>query len=244
MGREAPQKTLCLVPCFNEGENLPHLLREIQAANLSPGCDWALLDDGSTDGSSSILKNSGFPLIIHPKNAGYGAAVKSGFRYARERGYVNLAVFPGDRQRSLADLNLLLKEMENRKADLVVGSKTHAFGKIPWRRALGNRLFSAFAGLFWRSPIRDVLSGFKVYRVAAALPFLDFLPNRYEFDLVFSLYCGRFGLSVIEVPVSVKYHAHSTKMKSEVGVGLRMLVASLKSLCGRNVRPLPHPLGE
>ncbi|MCL4866709.1 MAG: hypothetical protein KJZ47_12515 [Gemmatimonadales bacterium] len=47
-----------------------------------------------------------------------------------------------------------------------------------------------------------------------------------------------------EIPVSVRYHAHSTKMTSEVGVGLKMLKAALKSFYGKGGKPAVVPLGD
>jgi len=235
---------LCMVPCFNEGENLPRLLEQIRAENLTQHCDLLFVDDGSVDGSAALLKESGFAVHVHPTNAGYGAAIKSGLRYARERGYLHLGVFPGDGQRCVSDMVALFREAEKGSFDLVVGSKLHLLRTIPWRRAVGNRLFSRFARVLGRAPFSDVLSGFKVYRVASVLPLLDWLPDRYDFDLVFAIHCGRAGFSVREIPVDVRYHAHSTKMKSVTAEGLRMLSSSLKTLYGRGVRPIEDPLGE
>lgn len=238
------EKTLCLVPSFNEEANLPELLRELESPALRERCDLLLVDDGSADGTPDLLRNSGHPFLRHPNNLGYGAAIKSGLRYARDRGYRYLVVFPGDRQRSIEDLLRLVEEIESKPIDLVVGNKLHSPVSIPWRRALGNRLFSALARLLWRAPFRDVLSGFKAYRVASIAPFLEQLPDRYEFDLVLSLYCGKMGLTAREIPVSVRYHAHSTKMTSEVGVGLKMLRAALKSYYGKGGKAAVVPLGE
>ncbi|KAB2840005.1 glycosyltransferase family 2 protein [bacterium] len=240
----AREKALCLVPCFNEAANLPELLRELESPALHGRCDLLLLDDGSRDETAGLLQGSGHPVIHHPANLGYGAAIKSGLRYARDQGYRYLAVFPGDRQRSIEDLLRLVQEIESGPIDLVVGNKLHAPVSIPWKRALGNRFFSVMARALWRAPFRDVLSGFKAYRIASVTPFLEQLPDRYEFDLVLSLYCGKLGLTVREIPVSVRYHAHSTKMTSEVGVGLKMLKAALKSFYGKGGKPAVVPLGD
>ena len=241
---EPLKKTLCLVPCYNEGPNLPELLRELDSPETAQACDLVFLDDGSNDATTALLEQTRFPVIRHAENSGYGAAIKSGLRYARDKGYRFMAVFPGDRQRSISDLMRLVYEIENGPYDLVVGNKLHPPVTIPWRRSLGNRFFSLMARALWRSPLRDVLSGFKAYRVASVAPFLEQLPDRYEFDLVFSLYCGRLGFSVREIPVSVRYHAHSTKMTSELGVGLRMLFTALKCCFGKNPKPAVVPLGE
>jgi len=244
MSAESRDKALCLIPCFNEEANLPELLEEIQASDLAQTCDVLFVDDGSSDATPSLLSESPWPSIRHPKNSGYGAAIKSGLRHAHEKGYRFLAVFPGDRQRHLGDLQRLLAEMERGPLDLAIGNKLHGGATVPWKRSLGNRFFSLMARTLWNSPFKDVLSGFKAYRVASVMPFLDSLPDRYEFDIVFSYYCGKLGLSVREIPVAVRYHAHSTKMTSELRVGARMLAASLKSLYGPGKKEIVQSYGE
>ncbi|MFO1463134.1 MAG: glycosyltransferase family 2 protein [bacterium] len=244
MSLKTLEKSLCLIPCFNEAANLPGLLGDLQHPELIGRCDLLFLDDASTDATPEILRNSGHATLRQKTNAGYGAAVKAGLRHARERGYARMVVFPGDRQRSVADLLLMLNEMESGTWDLVVGSKLRNHQSIPWPRALGNRFFSALSAAIWRAPFTDVLSGFKVYRVASVFPLLELLPDRYEFDLVLSAYCGRLGLAVREVPVSVHYHAHSTKMKSTMWIGMRMLGAAVRHLFLRGGKPVAWPVEE
>lgn len=244
MTSSSQEKFLCLVPCYNEAVNLPGLLRDLDRPDLEARCDFLFLDDASTDETPILLRQAGRKLQRQALNAGYGAAVKAGLRYAQSQGYSRMAVFPGDRQRSVEDLFRLLQEMEGGTWDLVIGSKLRNHQAIPWRRALGNRLFSRLAALLWRTPFQDVLSGFKVYRVASILPLLEALPDRYEFDLVLAAYVGRLGLAAKEIPVSVHYHLHSTKMRSASVVGLKMLVAALKHLSLRGPKPVALPVED
>ncbi len=235
----APGKnTLCVIPCFNEAANLPELLKGLLTAELLGLTDLLFIDDGSRDGTDILLKKTGLPLIQHSKNLGYGAAIKSGLQYARQKNYSFVAVFPGDRQRSTQDLIRLIQAMDQ-DVDLIVGNKLHSTSKIPWSRGLGNRFFSLFARALWQAPYSDVLSGFKVYRVATFAALLDLLPDRYEFDIVCSLLCAKFRLSAREIPVSVRYHPHSTKMKSTLGVGVKLALVSLKRWMGLGDKPLP-----
>ncbi len=238
------EKFLCLVPCYNEAANLPGLLRDLNRPDLEERCDFLFLDDASTDETPILLRQAGRKVQRQALNAGYGAAIKAGLRYAQREGYSRMAVFPGDRQRSVEDLLRLTQEMEGGAWDLVIGSKLRNRQVIPWRRALGNRMFSQLAALLWRTPFRDVLSGFKVYRVSAMLPLLESLPDRYEFDLVLAAYVGRLGLAAKEIPVSVHYHANSTKMRSASVVGLKMLVAAMKHLSLRGTKPVVLPVEE
>lgn len=231
--------TLCIVPCFNEAANLDGLLRELSASGLPERCDLLFVNDGSQDRTSEILIAAPFPVIHHPRNLGYGAAVKTGIQRAREENYRFAAVFPGDRQRNPQDLLRLVEQMSEGGCDLVVGGKLHAVENMPRGRAWGNRFFSWWARFLWSSDYADVLSGFKVYRVESFAPWLDFLPDGYEFDIVCSLLCRKLRLASRESPVAVHYHEHSTKMRSVVGVGLNLFYASLRAWWGPAPKPLP-----
>ena len=82
-----------IVPCYNEAENLPHLLaRFADLASTSPR-DWelVLVDNGSTDGSAAILERElALPgrafaraVRVPSPNVGYGHGIVTGLRAAR-----------------------------------------------------------------------------------------------------------------------------------------------------------------
>ena len=93
----------------------------------------------------------------------------------------------------------------------------------PIRRRIGNIIYSTMARFIWKSPIEDVLSGFKIYNVKAVLPFFEILPEGYPFDICFSFYASLFKLKVTELPVDCRYDDHTSKMKSVIWVSIKML---------------------
>jgi len=216
-----------LVPCYNEQPNLPDLLREADLHGITDYCDILVLDDGSTDESAAILRARRWPVLSNPRNMGYGASIKIGSQYAAQKGYEFLAVMPGDNQRTFQDLIRLIQGIETGENDVVVGNKFARKKTIPWPRRWGNIFFSILAKTLWNTDYRDVLSGFKSYRVDKIKPFIHLLPDHYAFDLVFSLYCRRYNLKVLEIPVDVRYHENSTKMRSTILSGLRILKGGL-----------------
>jgi glycosyltransferase involved in cell wall biosynthesis len=221
------RKTLCLVPCFNEEANLPQLFQDAAAHEIGERCDLLVIDDGSTDASREILRRHPWPVLHNPRNLGYGAAIKIGSRRASEEGYRYIAVMPGDNQRMFPDLIRLIEEIESGAHDVVVGNKFARMDKIPLVRRWGNRFFRAVARVLWRSSYDDVLSGFKAYRLAAILPFIERLPDHYGFDQAFSFYARRYSLRVLEVPVDVRYHRNSSKMRHPLLTGLGILGSAL-----------------
>lgn len=222
-------RTLCVIPCYNEAVNLASLFSDIRTSKLAKVCDILFVDDCSQDETPSLITKEGFHLIQHSQNRGYGGAVRTGYDFAVSKGYENFILFPGDHQRKADDALLLIAMLEEQEVDVVVGNKFHIYlaNGSPVRRRIGNIIFSRMAKHLWSSTVEDVLAGFKVYRISAVRPFFDFLPFGYPLDIVFSLYASRCGLKMREIPVACRYDQHTTKMRSVIGVSIQLMVYAL-----------------
>ena len=234
------RKPLCVVPCYNEQINLPALFADIKETGMTEFCDFLFVDDASKDNTNEMIAREGFRLIRHAANKGYGGSVKTGLHFALEKKYESFVLFPGDHQRKAADAIKLLGLLNDLNCDVVVGSKFHIYSKKygPIGRRWGNRVFSQLAKILWRSPIVDVLSGFKAYRVATTFQYLDKSPSGYPMDIVFNMYASIYGLRQAEVPVACRYDQHTTKMKSIIYVCIKMLIATIVHY----IKELPAPL--
>ncbi len=219
-------KTLCALPCYNESYNLPNLFNDLETEKISQYADLIFIDDASTDQSLEMLQQKSYKYIRQASNLGYGQAVKTAFTYAIQNGYESLIIFPADGQRSAKDLRELITNFQNSNYDVITGSKFHIYSDKygPINRRLGNIIYSNIAQLGWESPIKDVLSGFKIYNVKAVEPFFHILPKGYPFDICFSFYASRFGLKIKEIPVQCRYDDHTSKMKSVILVSIKMLL--------------------
>lgn len=78
-------KTLIIIPCYNEEENLERVINDLHAA--APDVDYLIVDDCSTDGSAALCQKNGYHYLSLPINLGIGGGVQSGYLYAREHGY-------------------------------------------------------------------------------------------------------------------------------------------------------------
>lgn len=175
----APAPTLrsvFLVPVFDQAAQLPALLAEFAAAPLP--CDTLLLvDDGSTDGSSEIVRASGHPSLRFERNHGVGHAMIRAAEWALERGYDFIGGIASNGKMVPAEMGRLLAPLLAGDADYVKGSRFLVPGTHPnlpafRRRAipLVNRFVRAITG----RPVTDATCGYRAYR-------LDIL-RRAEFD--------------------------------------------------------------
>ena len=205
------KKILCAILCYNNEITIKNVITEKR--KLKNICDVIFINDGSIDSTKKILKSSKLQLIDHKKNFGYGKAVKSAFKYAKNKKYVYLAIFPADNQRYVDDLVKMIKIINSSNFDLLVGSKYQILKKIPSHRKIGNIFFSKIAKTFWRSKLNDVLSGFKVYKINSFYKYLNNLPNDYSFDIVFSQLISFNNNRSKEINVRCRYNKNTSSMK-------------------------------
>ena len=203
LGSEAALLSV-IVPIYNEASSLSSLLD-----GLVPYCrarNWKLIlvDDGSTDGSSAILKKyeacAGVTVLHHKLNRGYGGALKTGLLEA-DTPYV--VTFDADGQHELSDIDKLLKFTQERDADLVVGKRGRS-GPSGLYRNIGKWLIRRFAGLLMPIHISDLNSGFKLYRTDLAQRYLYICPDSMAFSDVITLIFIKKRHLVLEYPITIK----------------------------------------
>ena len=79
-----PHDTVVFVPAWNEEANLPAVLTELAA--VLPDADVLVIDDGSTDATASVARDSGAIVVSFGENRGLRAGIAAGYREAHERG--------------------------------------------------------------------------------------------------------------------------------------------------------------
>ena len=130
----------------------------------------------------------------------------------------------------------MINNMNHFSYDLVLGSKYQILEKIPLHRKIGNVFFSFVAKIFRRCQLKDVLSGFKIYKINSFYKYLHILPNDYSFDLVLSQLISLNKMKFKEIDVKCRYNNNTTSMKgifkldkkNILFVGLKMITDTLR----------------
>lgn len=196
-------RVLAIIPAYNEEASLAATVEELLAAQT--GCDYLVVNDGSTDGTERICREHGFTHVTHPVNLGLTAAFQTGALWALDHGYDALVQFDADGQHMPAYLPALVAEMERTGADVIIGSRFVDEGKSFSLRMLGSRLIGALIRLTCGVRISDPTSGMRLYDRAAMEQFacrFDFGP---EPDSL--AYLMRHGARVREVQVEMRERA-------------------------------------
>jgi glycosyltransferase involved in cell wall biosynthesis len=159
-----------VIPLFNEEESLPELLSWIERtlASWSGNFEVILIDDGSTDGSWSVIKSliSQHPSITairFSKNYGKSQALHAGF--ARAKGQV-VVTMDADLQDSPEEIPGLYKKITDEGFDLVSGWKRKRFDSF-WGKNLPSKLFNWAARKTSGIALNDFNCGLKAYRLEA-----------------------------------------------------------------------------
>jgi glycosyltransferase involved in cell wall biosynthesis len=192
------------VPMFNEAENVSEVLSRLQKvlAEITPDYEILAIDDGSLDSTAErVLSFSTtdprIRLVQHPRNLGYGAALRTGFlNVSKEIVFYTDADLPVDPRL----LTAAVPRMEH--ALVLIGNRSR-------RDNLKRRLFSAsyhlLLRLFFGLRVRDVNFSFKLFRKEIVDRFKDRLRAESVFiDGEILVHVHRMGVPIEEIPVEYK----------------------------------------
>lgn len=216
-------RTLIIVPTYNERENLTPLAQRL--TQLPTPVDLLVVDDNSPDGTGRIAdelsaKNPAINVLHRTEKNGLGRAYIAGFKWALERGYENVFEMDGDFSHNPDDIPLFLKAAEH--ADLVLGSRyLNGIRIINW--PLSRLMLSKVAALYVRKvtgmPFTDPTGGYKCFRQRAlrALNLDEIRSNGYSFQIEMTHELWRQGMTVVEVPIifTDRFQGHS-KMSGNI----------------------------
>ncbi len=219
----AKQSLSIIIPAYNEEEGISATIAKLKAMNEE--YEVIVVDDGSTDNTYQIAKESGAKIIRHPYNKGYGAALKTGIREASE----TLILFiDADNQHNTDDIPQLLKYVDT--YDMVVGART-GDSEISLFRRFGKRIFNALANYLAEMRIPDLNCGFRVVKKDVVMSFFNILPNKFSFTTTLTLAMIKEGYNLKYVPVKTFRRTGKSKVRPfRDGVRFILLIVGTVSL--------------
>ncbi len=238
-------KLSIVIPCYNECRTI----RQIVARVLEQPYEKEIIvvDDGSTDGSRDILRElaAAHPeirVVLQPKNAGKGAALRTGF--AHVRGDV-VIVQDADLEYDPADYAELLAPISVGKADVVIGSR---FLSGPHRvlyywHSVANLVITTISNMFSDLNLTDVETCYKVFR-REVIQSIDIEENRFGVEPEIVAKVARIpGIRIYEVPVSYagRTYSEGKKIGFKDAVRAMYVIGKYGIVRRRNLR-FPVPL--
>jgi len=153
--------TLVYIPVYNEEQTIGKVISDVRANCIF---DILIINDGSTDNTSSILSNVNIEVLNHPKRSG-SMVILSGLEIAFKMGYRFAIKIDGDDQHDSHDIPRLYEQAVKTSADEVIGSRhLHDFNaNIFSVQGLGMWFSTKLVFLLSRQRITDTTSGLKIW---------------------------------------------------------------------------------
>jgi len=220
------------IPAYNEEKNISTIIRKLQKITTK----IIVCDDGSTDSTAKIAKEMGVLVLQHEKNLGYGSAIRSIFLKAREENSESLITLDSDGQHRIEDIQTILKPLQNKEADLVIGSRfLNDDGKnVPSYRKVGIKILTKLANTSLDQNITDSQSGFRGYSQEIIQ---NITPSESGMGVSNEILikASKQGLKIVEVPIIILYDGN-TSTHNPISHGTSVLISTLKFIS------MEHPL--
>ena len=206
----AKSDSVIIIPTYNEKENIEKMVRTLLA--LEHQFDVLVVDDGSPDGTASIVKSlmQEFPerafIIERSGKLGLGTAYITGFKWALQQGYEYIFEMDADFSHNPDDVPLLYEACAKDGYDLSIGSRYVTGVNVvnwPMGRVLMSYFASKYVRMITRLPVYDTTAGFNCYRRKVLetidLDSIRFKGYAFQIEMKFTTY--KCGFKIKEVPV-------------------------------------------
>ena len=219
-----------LMPVYNEAATVATAIQRVLNADLELGeIELVIVDDGSTDGTSSILSDgewpSGVKLLRHESNSGKGAAIRTA---AENASGTYCAILDADLEYDPADLDRLLEPLTSERAEVVFGSRefeSHtSYGA--WY-VLGNKTVTLAANLLYNSWISDLMTCLKAMRTDR-LTSLRLRETGFAIEAEITARILRSGTRIHEVPITYTARSRDEGKKLHAVDAARVLATLLR----------------
>ncbi|MHB1688822.1 MAG: polyprenol monophosphomannose synthase [Ignavibacteriaceae bacterium] len=202
------EKSLIIIPTYNELENIQRMISEIFEL-YTKNVDILVVDDNSPDGTGNFVeefskKDNRVKIIRREKKSGLGTAYVEGFKFAIKNKYDFIFEMDADFSHDPKEIINFLKMVKD--YDLVLGSRYIAGISVvnwPMRRLILSYLANLYTRIITGLPVKDATGGFKCFRrkVLESINFDKVKSNGYAFQIEMTFKAWKNGFTVVEIPI-------------------------------------------
>ena len=217
-------KIIVGLPAYNEEKNIAKII-----VKLKKVADQIIVcDDGSTDLTSRIAESLGVTVIKHPKNVGYGSAIRSIFLKAREINAECLVTIDADGQHRVEDVNKVINQISNGESDIVIGSRflDESRKEVPNYRKVGIKVITKLTNATIKKQLTDSQSGFRAYS-KKVLNELDLSELGMGISTEILIKASSKNFRISEVPIKILYNGE-TSTHNPITHGSSVIISTIK----------------
>ncbi len=220
-----PIELSILMPVFNEVGTVVRAVEDALTADLPVASrEVILIDDGSTDGTRALLEElasrPGVEVVYHERNAGKGAAIRTGLQQASG---TFAAILDADLEYRAADLTPVLEPLLSGDAKVVFGTRAwHSQTAFSFWYVMGNKAVTLATNVLYNCFISDVMTCHK----AMSTELFRSLPLRergFAIEPEIAARVMRRGVRIHEVPIGYQARSREEGKKLTALDGLRVL---------------------
>jgi glycosyltransferase involved in cell wall biosynthesis len=226
-----------LVPIYNERETVATAIEQLVGADLPVSSfELVLVDDGSTDGTREWLVEQAFPsnvrLVLHDRNRGKGAAVRTGLQHAQG---TYATIMDADLEYAPESLTPLLRPLLEGDAQVVYGVRGfEAHSAYSFWYVVGNKSVTLAANVLFNSWLSDIMTCHKVLPTALFRA-LALREGGFAFEAEITARLTGSGVRIYEVPITYKARSREDGKKLTAYDGLRTLRTLVRCRLDRKV---------
>ena len=196
-----------VIPCLNEAATIGALVTEVRRHLPTV----LVVDDGSNDSTAELAARAGAIVLRNSMPRGKGAALATGFRWLREKGYGWALTMDGDGQHEPGDIPGMLRSAECSGASLIVGNRMADARLMPWLRRQVNCWMSDRLSRIAGQSLPDSQCGFRLLQLSVWAS-LDLRCEHFEVESEMLLAFIAAGQRAEFVPISVIYRGEQSKI--------------------------------
>lgn len=217
------EKSLIIIPTYNELENIRKLIPDI--LSRYDNVDILIVDDNSPDGTGVFVENLSneterVKLIKRPAKMGLGTAYIQGFKFALQNGYEYIFEMDADYSHDPKEIGNFFDAIKNN--DLVLGSRYKTGVNVinwPMRRLLLSYFANGYTRFVTGLPIRDATGGYKCFRrkVLESINLDEIKSNGYAFQIEMTFKAYKKGFRITEIPIIfIDRYQGTSKMSKKI----------------------------
>jgi len=195
-------KLTVIIPVYNEKSTIREIVKRVQDTQFAS--EIIIVDDGSQDGTREILPElellEGVRVILHEKNQGKGAAVRTGIQAASGE---LLVIQDADLEYDPKEYANLLKPIEEGKADVVYGSRFLGGARRPilYWNMVANKILTFITNILYNNILTDMETCYKMFKRSVVAD-MTLRSRRFDFEPEFTAKVLKRKVRLFEVPIS------------------------------------------